>query len=410
MILHLDIDAFFASVEQQKDPRLRGRPVIVGAGVIASCSYEARARGLCAGMPIHHARRMCPEAVVLEGRHEVYRCFTDCIFEMCRDLSPAVETYLDEAYVDLTGTERLHGPPEALGHSFRADIVAATGLSVSVGLGPNRMVAKLAGKAAKPGGVRRVRAAEVDAFLAGLPVRQLPGVGRVRSALLNRLNIHTIGDLRAVSRRGLAALFGADGHLLYDRCRGRDTRAVTADPENTVVEVPRTISRETTFHRETAAPDEIEGMLHYLTERAARTVRRLGARTRRVEVRIRYPDHKNRSGGTTLAAPTDLDSEIFETALARYRALHTRRVALRLVGVALTRMSLAGGVRQPGLFETASPGGPASLRRPALYSALDRIRTRYGHGAVVAGRSLELLHSLRQDDYGYILRAPSLTK
>jgi len=198
MILHLDIDAFFASVEQQKDPRLQGRPVIVGAGVIASCSYEARARGLRAGMPIHHARRMCPEAVVLEGRHEVYRCFTDRIFEMCRDLSPAVETYLDEAYVDLTGTERLHGPAGAVGRRLRADIAAATGLSVSVGLGPNRMVAKLAGKAAKPGGVRRVRAAEVDAFLARLPVRQLPGVGRVRNALLNRLNIHTIGDLRVV--------------------------------------------------------------------------------------------------------------------------------------------------------------------------------------------------------------------
>ena len=402
VILHLDIDAFFASVEQQKDPRLRGRPVIVGAGVIASCSYEARAQGLRAGMPIHHALRICPGAVVMEGRHEVYRCFTDCIFEMCRTLSPAIETYLDEAYVDLTGTERLHGPAEAVGQRLRADIREATGLSVSVGLGPNRMVAKLAGKAAKPGGVRRVREAEVDAFIAGLPVRQLPGVGRVRNALLSRLNIHSIGDLRAVDRRGLTAVFGADGHLLYDRCRGRDTRAVNE------TEVPRTLSRETTFHRETADPDEIEGMLYYLTERAGRTLRRLGVQARRVEVRLRYPDHKNVSGGTTLAAPTDRDSELFDTALARYRRLHTRRVSLRLVGVALTRLSLATGVRQPDLFEAEVC--PEARGRPGLYDALDRIRTRYGHGAVVAGRSLELLNTLRRDDFGYILRAPSLTK
>src|SRR5437773_9516424 len=176
-VLHVDIDAFFAAIEQQRDPRLAGRPVIVGAGVIASCSYQARAFGLRAGMPLSEARRLCPEAVILEGHAQVYRCFAEQIFARCRCLAPAVETYLDEAYCDLTGTERLHGDLVEAAGALKADIRAATGLTVTCGIGPNRMLAKLIGKTVKPDGLRRIHPPEADAFLCDRPIEPLAGVG-----------------------------------------------------------------------------------------------------------------------------------------------------------------------------------------------------------------------------------------
>ena len=164
-VLHVDIDAFFAAIEQQRDPRLAGRPVIVGAGVIASCSYQARAFGLRAGMPLSEARRLCPEAVILEGHAQVYRCFAEQIFACCREVSPAVETYLDEAYCDLGGTERLHGDLVEAARGLKRAIRAATGLAVTCGIGPNRMLAKLIGKTVKPDGLARIGVAGADAFM-----------------------------------------------------------------------------------------------------------------------------------------------------------------------------------------------------------------------------------------------------
>src|SRR5678815_1715861 len=164
LILHVDIDAFFAAIEQQRDPRLQGRPVIVGAGVIASCSYEARAFGLKAGMALTEARRLCPQAVILEGHAQVYRCFAEVIFAHCRSVSPAVETYLDEAYCDLTGTERLHGDVLAAARIASFMARAETGLTVTCGLGPNRMLAKLVGKTVKPDGLAAIAAEDADAF------------------------------------------------------------------------------------------------------------------------------------------------------------------------------------------------------------------------------------------------------
>ncbi|HEY6866193.1 MAG TPA: DNA polymerase IV, partial [Candidatus Eisenbacteria bacterium] len=195
-ILHVDIDAFFAAIEQQRDPRLKGQPVIVGAGVIASCSYEARAFGLRAGMRLSDARRLCPRAVILEGHAQVYRCFAEEIFARCRALAPAVETYLDEAYCDLSGTERLHGDLLEAARGLKRDIRAATGLTVTCGLGPNRMLAKLAGKTVKPDGLARVTAAEADDFMREQPVERVPGVGHAHARTLRSMNIRTAGEMR----------------------------------------------------------------------------------------------------------------------------------------------------------------------------------------------------------------------
>ncbi len=398
-VLHADIDAFFASVEQARDPRLRGRPVIVGTGVIASCSYEARAFGLRAGMALHEARRLCPRGVFLAGHAPTYRAFAERVFDAVRDLSPAVETYLDDAYADLSGTERLHGGVAAAGEKLRAAVRERTGLTVTVGIGTSRVVARCASKVAKPDGLRVVAAGDEVPFLAPFAVRDLPGVGPATERLLSTLAVGTVGDLAAVPAEALERLLGAVGRALAERSRGRDTRAVAPR------EVPHSISRETSFHAPTIVPHEIRGMLYYLVERAAGTARSLGLLARGIEVRFRDVEGEGEAASRALPRPTDRDDVLFGEAEAMLSAIHARRVALKLVGVTLSRLSLAGP-RQGDLF-----AAPADLKRPALLLALDRIRSRYGASAVVAGPALALLGKLAQDSYhGFVLRTPSLTK
>jgi len=397
-ILHLDLDAFFASVEQRRNPSLRGRPVIVGSGCIASCSYEAREYGLTAGMSIRRALRLCPRAIVLEGDRRVYHAFAERVFDLCRALSPSLETYLDEAYCDLTGTQRLNGGPWDAGRRLKARIAAETGLSVTVGIAANRMIANLAGRSAKPDGLAVVEPGSEDVFIRHRPVRDLPGVGRRTADLLSKLNVQTVADLRAVPRFALHGLLGELGDALYERSRGRDTRAVTAR------EIPRSVSRETTFHRPTPDDGEIEGMLYYLTERAARFLRVRQLEARVVGVKIRYADHRGGTASATLSVPTALDGTLFRTALGLVRSVRTRRVRLRLVGLRLERLAPAGAA-QMDLIR-----GDEEVRERRLVGGLDEVRSRYGHSAVVAGRSLNLLGTLEQNPDGFILRTPSLTK
>jgi DNA polymerase-4 len=397
-ILHLDIDAFFAAIEQQREPRLKGRPVIVGAGVIASCSYEARAFGLKAGMALSEARRLCPQAVILEGHAQVYRCFAEEIFARCRTLAPAIETYLDEAYCDLTGTERLHADLEAAVRGLKRDIAEASGLTVTCGIGPNRMLAKLIGKTVKPDGLARIAEAEADEFLRSRPIEQLAGVGHAHAKTLRSMNLNTIGELRALSAEVLESLFGAPGRLLHERCRGRDTGPVHER------EIPLSISRETSFHRDTAAGLEIEGMLEYLVGRACRAARELGIRARTVSVRLRYADGEGAERARSLRMPSDADPVTLGLALDLLRAQFTRRVALHAVGVTLSHFVPAAG-EQGALFDEREAG-----RRAELYRAFDRVRGAYGHGVLVSGRALHLKGRLAEDRHGFILRTPSLTK
>ena len=397
-VLHVDIDAFFAAIEQQRDPRLQGKPVIVGAGVIASCSYEARQFGLKAGMALSEARQLCPEAVILEGHAQVYRCFAEEIFARCRELAPAVETYLDEAYCDLTGTERLHADLATAVRSLKHAIRDTTGLTVTCGIGPNRMLAKLIGKTVKPDGLARIAAADADGFLRGRPIEQLAGVGHAHARTLRSMNLHTIGDLRALSVDVLESLFGVNGRLLHERCRGRDTAPVNER------EIPLSISRETSFHRDTADRVEIEGMLEYLVGRACRAARELAIRARTVSVRLRYSDGEGAERARSLRVPSDADPVALALAHDLLRALFTRRVALHHVGVTFSNFVPAAG-EQGALFDEREAG-----RRAALYRAFDRVRGAYGHGVLVSGRALHLKDRLAQDRHGFVLRTPSLTK
>lgn len=398
-ILHLDIDAFFASVEQARDPRLAGRAVIVGNGVIASCSYEARRFGLHAGMSLSEARRLCPSAAVLDGHYPTYRAFAERVYDHVRALAPAVDTYLDECYGDLSGTERLHGALVERARRLKDDVRGDTGLSVTVGLGPNRMLAKMAGKTTKPDGLAWVTAEQAQAFLAPRPVGDLLGVGPAHRRALEDMNVRTIGALVSLPRETLAALFGAHGEALYERARGRDSRAVAAR------EVPLAVSRETAFHADTADRDEITGTLCYLTERACRTARELGVAARGVEVRLGYSDGVGANASTTLRRPSALDPEVFTCVDALFARLYARRVRLHRVGVALSRF-VPDDARQLELLGDAG----ADERVERLVGGLDDVRERFGDAAVVSGRSLHLLGRLERSHHGFVLRTPSLTK
>lgn len=398
-VLHLDIDAFFASVEQARDPRLKGRPVLIGNGVIASCSYEARRYGLRAGTSLVEARRLCPEAVILDGHYPTYRAFAERIYALTAALTPDLDTYLDEAFGDLAGTERLHGDLLARCRALKQAIAAATGgVSVTIGLGPNRMLAKLIGKTAKPDGLAAITAAEAADFLAPRPASDIPGVGPVIARRLAGYNVHTVADLRRLTREALAGLFGAVGPVLYERARGLDTRAIHAR------EVPHSISRETAFHRATADPAAIDGMLHYLTERACRAARALGLTGRTIAVRLRYADGVAADVQATPATPSGLDPDVHAVARALLARAWTRRVQLSHVGMVLSNFAAMDGALLD-LF-----GGERQERDHRLVEGLDAVRDRYGHAVVVSGRSLHLLGTLAQDRHGFVLRTPSLTK
>jgi len=397
LVLHLDVDAFFASIEQLLIPRLRGRPVVVGSGVIASCSYEARAFGLRAGMSLRRAKQLCPAAVILEGDSHIYRCFAEHIWRIARRYTRSLQTHLDEAYGEATGMELIHGRPVALGRKLQRQVLDEVGLWVSVGLAANRMMAKIASASAKPGGVRWIAPDQAESFLTDLPVGKLPGVGPKTAAKLHDMNVRTVGQLRALRRWVLRSMFGRRGEVLYERCRGRDFQTIRPAPP------PATISRETTFHAPTCDAGEIRGMVFYLLGRAMRAARRAGLRVGCVELSIRYDDWKQLASAKTLTAPSELDDDVFAVVLRLLERLHRRRVALRHVGVVLSKLVPSGTQRT--LFEAKR-----EVRGRKLYGAVDAIRDRYGYAAVVSGKSIELLGHLEQNDYGFVLRTPSLTK
>ncbi len=398
-VLHLDIDAFFASVEQARDPRLRGQPVVVGNGVIASCSYEARRFGLKAGMSLTEARQRCPAVVILDGHQPTYRAFADRVWALLARVTPDLDVALDEAYGDLAGTERLHGDLVARARVLQQEIAEATGgVTVTIGLGPNRMLAKLVGKTAKPRGVARVTAAGADAFLLDRPARDVPGIGHVHGERLAGLNVRTVADLRRLPVEALSALFGAIGPLLYERARGRDTRALSAR------EIPASISRETAFHRPTADPKDLDAMLWYLAERACRAARALGLKPRTIGVKLRYADGAAVEAQKTPPLPTALDPEVHALTRALLERLFTRRVRLTHVGVALSRFVALDAAQ----LDLLAPAGQA--RAHSLIEGLDAVRDRYGHGSLVSGSALHMLGALPQDRHGFVLRTPSLTK
>jgi len=397
-IVHVDVDAFFASVEQVLDSRLRGQPVLVGRGVVASASYEAKARGVRTAMSFREARRLCPGAVVVPGQYEHYADYAGRIGRLLGNFTPAVEAAaLDDFYLDFTGTDRLYPDFAGTLQRMQQRIFTETGLSVSVGAATSKLVASVASRLNRPRGFRIILPGAEEEFLAPLEVSKLHGIGHVHAAMLAERGIETIGQLRQVPLAALEATFGeAVGRQLWERARGCDPRAVLAPHE------PKSISRETTIEGGTIDLEFLAGLIEYLAERIGNTLRAAGRQACSVALRLRYTDFYSVNRSVKLAPPTNDEKALLAAALELFRALFTRRVALRFVGVSVT--NLEPERRQNELFDARAN------RRWYLNRGMDAVRGRFGWNAVFYGKGLQLREHYATKPNGLVLSTPCLSR
>jgi DNA polymerase-4 len=391
-ILHLDLDAFFASVEQLDDPTLRGRPVIVGGtarrGVVCAASYEARRFGVRSAMPMARARRLCPEGIFLPVRFDRYGALSEQVFGIYRRYTPLVEPLsLDEAFLDVTRSRALHGTGREIAAALKRAVREECGLAVSAGVAESKMAAKIACDLGKPDGLVEVPPGGVAAFLAPLPVGRLWGVGEVTEGALRRLGVTTIGDLQRLPEAALApALGGAHARDLRALARGEDPREVVPD------EAARSVGAEETFDTDLRGRPALERELLAQAVRVGRRLRADGLQGRVVTLKVKYADFTLVTRRVTLGAPTDDDRVLFDAAREQLARVDLSR-AVRLTGISVSDFAGRAERGQLGLF----PAGPAEAapgeaqRRKALHSALDALAERFGEGAVVradlAGRA-----------------------
>jgi DNA polymerase-4 len=385
VILHADMDAFYAAIEQRDRPELRGRAVVVGGtsgrGVVTAASYEARPYGVHSAMPTAIARRLCPHAVFLPGDMAKYRRVSAEVMRVFASVTSDVEPLsLDEAFLDVTASVRLLGPPRAIGRLLKARVRAATDLAVSVGIGPGKMVAKIASDLSKPDGLLEVAPDGVDAFLAPLPVGRLWGVGPVTEAALRAAGIVTVGALAACPPAALAARIGRVAEALVRLARGEDPRAVAPD------RAARSYGEEGTFSRDVRDGATVRGAIIAHGEAVARRLRRDGVRARTVVLKLKLAERlgpgrfRLLTRRTTLAVPTDDGHAITAAALALWER-HRPTRAVRLVGVA------AAAIEPSALPQLPLFADPHRTRRAALNAALDQVVARWGPGAITRGTS-----------------------
>jgi DNA polymerase-4 len=376
-ITHIDMDAFYASVEQRDNPELRGLPVIVGAdpkgrGVVSACSYEARVFGVHSAMPISKAYRLCPQGVYVPVDMDKYARVSGEIMAILGEFSPLVEPVsVDEAFIDLTGTESLWGPPLEAVRGIKARIKRETGLTASAGLAANKFIAKVASDLRKPDGLVVVDPGREPEFLAPLPIERLWGVGKATAKELQAIGISTIGQLQRVTPRALLARLGPHGPDLLDLAFGRDARAV--EP----LSPPKSMGAETTFERDCVDVARLEETLRYQAERVARELRAEGLAACRVTLKLRWADFKTLTRSHT-ADPTQDGLEIYRRAtmlLSRERLIQ----AVRLIGVSASTFRAQASGQLPLL-------DPAAVRREQLARAVDRITGRFGRSAILPAR------------------------
>ncbi len=450
-ILHVDIDAFLASVEQLRDPAVLGKPVAVGTGVVASGSYEAKHFGVATGMPILEARRRCPELIVREGDSRLVERYRQQVAEVIHEFSPVVEICsLDDFYVDLTGVPLVAeqvledstgasslaavrsptavssptagpspnavsspnaGPPPTAGpaersfvglcRELRRRVRQQTGLSIAQGLGSTRTVARMATMKSKPGGICEVPRGQERDFLADFLVAQVPGIGPKSQQLLQKVGILTVRQLWSVDRELLRQSFGVRGDEIWLRCRGLDDASVKETP------TLRSISRETSFEPRNDAGSQqrlfLRAMVAYLLDRATTELRQQQLLARTVQIKLRYIDGMSVERSRSIREATDRTDVCVGVAGALLEDLLLRRVLVRLVGVTLTSLQ-PQGARQRSLFDERDTS------RQKLFDAVDAVRKRHGFGALLVGASSDLLGHLPHGADGFRLRTPSLTK
>jgi DNA polymerase-4 len=380
-ILHVDMDAFFVSVELLERPELRGKPVIVGGGpnqrgVVTAASYEARKFGVHSAMPLRTAGRLCPHAVFLDGHHAKYSEWSDRVATILAKFSPIVEMVsIDEAYLDLSGTERLHGPPLAATDNLLRTITRDTGLPCSGGLATTRLVAKVASDQAKPRGLVWVAPGSEARFLAPLSVRKIPGIGEVTERALRALSIETVEQLAAQPLEKLERVFGQWGTALYRKARGGDSYEFVIDAE------PKSISHNHTFGEDTDDTEALTAMLSHLSQKACKRLREAGLATRTLTLTIRYTGFDTYTRSKTLSEPTQLDADIFAVFQKLFREHRNERRKIRLLGV-----SLAGLTHGAEQLDLLSAERRAKLEK--LTRATDNLRDRFGFDSVQFGGSL----------------------
>ena len=386
-ILHADLDAFFASVEQLDDPELRGRPVLVGGkgprGVVAAASYEARAFGCHSAQPTAAALRNCPHAVVVNPRGGRYRELSDAVFEILASYTPLVQPIsIDEAFLDVTGSQRLFGEPEAIAREIRERVKSDTGLTISVGVASNKFLAKLASDMDKPDGLVVIEPGREQSVLDPLPASRIFGIGPAAMRRLERLGIHTIAELRGVPPGSLTAALGSFGQRVHELAQGIDERPVHTDRE------AKSISHEQTFGVNAEDPEFVRAVLMTQAEDVARRVRRHDRLAGGVTVKIRYGQFETVTRSATLGTPTDRTEAIWEAARGLFDAWPFRPV--RLIGVAAAKLSEGSG-EQLDLFERRE-------RARAVDSATDAIVDRFGKGSIRRARALPAKRDRKTDE------------
>lgn len=384
-ILHVDMDAFFVSVELLERPELRGKPVVVGGrpdqrGVVSAASYEARKYGIHSAMPLRTAGRLCPHAIFLDGHHEKYSEWSDRVASILAKFSPIVEmTSIDEAYLDLAGTERLHGPPLAAADKLLRAITRSTALPCSGGLATTRLVAKVASDQAKPCGLVWVAPGMEAPFLAPLPIRKIPGIGEVTERALRALGIETVEQLSNHKQEQLEKIFGQWGTALYRKARGGDSYEFLIDAE------PKSISHNHTFGEDTDDIANMESLLSHLSQKACKRLREAGLSSRTLTLTIRYAGFQTHTRSKSVQEPVRLDADIFAVFLELFREHRDPKRKVRLLGVALS--GLSHGAEQLDLLEA-----DRREKLEKLTKAADQLREKFGFGSVQFGGSL------RRDD------------
>lgn len=378
-ILHADMDAFFAAIEQRDDPSLRGVPVIVGGlgrrGVVATASYEARRFGVHSALPGAIARRRCPDGVFVRPRMEVYAAVSAQVREVFEEFTPLVEPLsMDEAFLDVTDSQAAFGTGEEIARQLKARVRERTSLRVSVGVASSKFVAKVASDLDKPDGLVVVPPGEELGFLAPLPVKRLWGAGPVTQKKLQDLGLHHIGDLQKLSERRLVEAFGAaSGAHFYRLSRGLDWREVESS------RAARSISHEVTFEHDVTTRRECHRVLLEMSESVGRRLRRHGVMGRVVRIKVRFPPFVTKTRQAVLTAPSSDDCAIHEKAVKLFDRLVPDDRPVRLLGVGAADLIEEGTPVQRGLFEAA----PRSRR---VADAMDSIRDRFGDDAIRRGR------------------------
>jgi DNA polymerase IV len=383
-IVHVDVDAFFASVEQVLNPRLWGKPVLVGRGAVASASYEAKSQGVRTAMGFREALRVCPKAIVVPGQYARYADFAERVRRILETYTPAVETAaLDDFYLDFAGTERLYLDYRATLRRLQAEIFGRTGLSVSLGAARTKVVASIASRLERARGFHMVAPGDEEAFLTSLPVEKLQGIGHVHTSTLAGRGITTIGQLRRVPKAALQAAFGeAIGLQIWERARGLDGREVLFPS------TPKSVCRETTIEGGTIDTEFLGSLIEYLSERIGSTLREYGKQARTLGLRLRYVDHFSARQAVRLSTPTNDERELLVAAKELFGKLFNRRVAVQLAGISVT--NLEADRRQNELF------GTRANRRWHLNREIDRVRSRFGWNAVFYGKGLALRHQTQR--------------